>query len=456
MKLSILSSANHILLTILLSTYFQTPIRSEEDYGVDTSFPMHRPHIEDPANILPNRQEIYDEYVEGCRQKYPEPKGICEDSENGRVDMALAQPQSMQNYTDLGFTKIKTPPKVWELLQEFWKSNDPTGDIHTAKAENWSRGNSYANHWVSPTYMVSVEDTSLRGGGYKLKDAIWDAARETLQEWTGEELQPCSLYGIRIYTEGAILATHVDRLPLVSSAIVNVAQDVDEEWPIEVIGHDGRAHNITMEPGDMVLYESHSVLHGRPFALKGRYFANVFIHFEPTGHTLRHKEKMDALDHDDELNVDKQDRDSVMKGHGGHENEAIELPPYILKGTPQAKKWLAEHKGRESAVMETTNGSTEAHLAVQEGRVASLRSIIEEKKELIHAQDENGWTPLHEAARSGSVEAVKLLVENGADMNVKTRNGETALYIAEHTNTEEHPVIDLLEEMGALFEGPEL
>ena len=33
--------------------------------------------------------------------------------------------------------------------------------------------------------------------------------------------------------------------------------------------------------GDMVLYESHSVIHGRPFPMNGNYFANCFIHFEP-------------------------------------------------------------------------------------------------------------------------------------------------------------------------------
>jgi hypothetical protein len=32
--------------------------------------------------------------------------------------------------------------------------------------------------------------------------------------------------------------------------------------------------------GDMVLYESHSVIHGRPFPLKGKFYANIFIHFE--------------------------------------------------------------------------------------------------------------------------------------------------------------------------------
>lgn len=78
--------------------------------------------------------------------------------------------------------------------------------------------------------MVSVEDSKLRGGGRGLKQHIWNAARDTIQEWTGEELTECSLYGIRVYTEGSILAPHVDRLPLVSSAIINVAQDLDEPW----------------------------------------------------------------------------------------------------------------------------------------------------------------------------------------------------------------------------------
>ena len=49
----------------------------------------------------------------------------------------------------------------------------------------------------------------------------------------------------------------------------------------EFIGHDGKAENVTMKPGDVILYESHSVLHGRPFPLKGKYFANIFAHFEP-------------------------------------------------------------------------------------------------------------------------------------------------------------------------------
>lgn len=108
-------------------------------------------------------------------------------------------------------------------------------------------------------------------------------ARPHIREWVPKAtaFSRSSLYGIRVYTEGSILATHVDRDPLITSAIINVAQDVDEKWPLEVYAHNGKAYNITMEPGEMILYESHTLLHGRPFPLKGRYYANLFVHFKP-------------------------------------------------------------------------------------------------------------------------------------------------------------------------------
>jgi hypothetical protein len=49
----------------------------------------------------------------------------------------------------------------------------------------------------------------LRGSGAKLKEHIWAAASATMEEWTNQELQPCSLYGIRVYKEGAIMLPHV-------------------------------------------------------------------------------------------------------------------------------------------------------------------------------------------------------------------------------------------------------
>jgi hypothetical protein len=72
--------------------------------------------------------------------------------------------------------------------------------------------------------MLSVENRELEGGGPELKAKIWDAAVDSVREWTGQDLTTSSLYGIRVYKSGAVLAPHVDRLPLVSSCIINVAQ----------------------------------------------------------------------------------------------------------------------------------------------------------------------------------------------------------------------------------------
>jgi prolyl 4-hydroxylase len=123
----------------------------------------------------------------------------------------------------MGFKKIKCPEKVFSLLKNFWDKNKDK-----KKLESWYSGNTITNSFQAPSYMVGIQDTELEGGGDKLYNQIADAARDTIQEWTGQELRSTSIYGIRIYTEGAILTPHVDRLPLISSAIVNVDQDLDE------------------------------------------------------------------------------------------------------------------------------------------------------------------------------------------------------------------------------------
>mmetsp|Transcript_28353 Transcript_28353/g.42756 ORF Transcript_28353/g.42756 Transcript_28353/m.42756 type:complete len:530 (+) Transcript_28353:181-1770(+) len=449
----------------------------EPTYGVDVSFPIHRtsisdnyawlPHNVDPENhptpkeyegkpiqYLGNKQAEYDAFMAGCNEKY-NPKGssysACQSTEEDRVEMSLRQPTSMQNYTDIGFKKIKAPPAVWDQVKVFWEANK---DRKNWQDENWPKGNTYTNHWVAPTYMVSVEDGRLRGAGSKLKNRIWNAAQSTIEEWTGQELTKCSLYGIRVYTEGSVLATHVDRMPLVSSAIINVDQDVDEPWPIEVYGHDGKAYNVTMEPGDMILYESHSVLHGRPFPLKGRYYANIFVHFEPVGHSLRHNAKEAA----ERAAAGHQDNHST----GGHEQESSDgLPPYIVRGSPEEQRWRASHRnasgGRKKKTSFTT-GSTPAHKAAQSGDAGELKNVIDKLGHLIDAKDANGWTPLHEGARGGHIEVVQLLVEKGANINERTQGGigGTPLYWSIEQNGEDHPVSELLASLGGISIGPDL
>lgn len=222
----------------------------------------------------PDKQKEYDRFMNVCREAAGDRAyDTCDAEEAQRMRMNQFQPRSMRNYTAKGFTKTRAPEEVISLIKEFWEENKDEASVE------WQIPTTYHNNWEVPPTILRVDDRKLKGGGKQLQAMISNAARDFMEDWTGQRLASSSVYGIRIYHRGSILTPHTDRLPLVSSAIINVAQDCDEDnpWPLEVYDHDGVAHNVSMEPGDMVLYESHSVIHGRPFKSHCDFYANVFI-----------------------------------------------------------------------------------------------------------------------------------------------------------------------------------
>lgn len=62
---------------------------------------------------------------------------------------------------------------------------------------------------------------------------------------------------------------------------------------------------------------------------------------------------------------------------------------------------------------------------------------------------------VHESVRGSSEAIIVLLVEKGADVNAKTKNGETALDLARYFKGDDHPFVTLLQRLGAKME-PEL
>jgi prolyl 4-hydroxylase len=118
----------------------------------------------------------YLRYLNGCVEKFGKQGKRCVNNERERINMSLRQPQSMANYTAIGFKKIKAPQELFRLLKEFWDANN-----NRKIFETWGVGNTYTNNWESPTYMVSVENQNLRGGGPAFKQHLWDLARDTIQ-----------------------------------------------------------------------------------------------------------------------------------------------------------------------------------------------------------------------------------------------------------------------------------
>lgn len=86
-------------------------------------------------------------------------------------------------------------------------------------------------------------------------------------------------------------------------------------------------------------------------------------------------------------------------------------------------------------------GSTPLHQAAQFGLFEIAKILVLEFGANINAQATNGWTPLIEACfidsiyfvRDKTVETVKFLVEQGANQSIKCSEGKTALDYAEKT-----------------------
>jgi hypothetical protein len=175
------------------------------------------------------KQSLYDDFIVGCNNallEYQRKKQLartntideslnvpmCREHDQYRIRMNRDQPSSVYNYTKNGYAKIRTPPSLLKILQDFWAENKDKAEIE------WKDVNVYHNSWEAPT-TIAYLNKEHTGGSLELQAKIWEEAKPILEEWTGQYLTPVSLYGIRSYHNGSILTPHVDRMPLVTSAI---------------------------------------------------------------------------------------------------------------------------------------------------------------------------------------------------------------------------------------------
>ena len=224
---------------------------------IDHSWPMQSFDVfQQSTDNLP-QQRNYEAFMQGCYKSLGE--HVCNKNEKDRLGFNRVQPPLMRNFTAAGYAKVATPDATQQILTAYLDKFQKNLDL-----EDWGT-QSYVNHWEAEVDTHNIEFFMP----VRDRQRIQQQVKQVLESWCGVPLTPTSMYGIRVYRKGSILASHVDRLPLVISAILNVAQDQDagEDWPLEVIGHDGKAVNLTLQPGEMILYESHSIIHGRPYPL---------------------------------------------------------------------------------------------------------------------------------------------------------------------------------------------
>ena len=84
------------LFAILSATAFVSANDDQgADFGLDCSFPIQN-YESSCGDLLGDRKAIYDEYMQGCREKWGK-KGAarCDANEEDRLAMSRRQPQSM-------------------------------------------------------------------------------------------------------------------------------------------------------------------------------------------------------------------------------------------------------------------------------------------------------------------------------------------------------------------------
>lgn len=85
--------------------------------------------------------------------------------------------------------------------------------------------------------------------------------------------------------------------------------------------------------------------------------------------------------------------------------------------------------------------------AASHGDVSTLQVLLD--KQSLRREDENKWQLLHEAIRAGDLASVKFLVESGADLHAKVKDGGGALWLGRKFWDDKHPVIKYLVQVGA-------
>ena len=172
-------------------------------------------------------------------------------------------------YTKDGFYKDKLDHNLHKKVLDFHNAN--SGSL---QVENVAGGYIKTEGKGSASHTIELPND--------LRDEIHESLLNKAEKWSGIKLLPTYVYGVRIYNRGAILSVHRDREEThIIGVIINIDQDVETDWPLEIEDHSKKKHEVILEPGEIIFYESANLDHGRPNPLEGNKFVNVFCHYMP-------------------------------------------------------------------------------------------------------------------------------------------------------------------------------
>lgn len=192
---------------------------------------------------------------------------------NGIPHARYKSKEDIPRLTEEGFKKMPIPPLVYGKIYAFYANGKLKETPEFNPTDNGHLSEYIASKEVEfPTKMIPLTE--------ELRIIIFDGLQKTLEEWVGRKIERTHCYGIRTYNRGSVLKKHTDGFDTrIISAIINVDQGVNEPWALQIDDHQGIEHEVYLAPGEMVLYESAILRHGRIKPLNGDYYSNLFVHY---------------------------------------------------------------------------------------------------------------------------------------------------------------------------------
>ncbi|CAB9525079.1 expressed unknown protein [Seminavis robusta] len=180
------------------------------------------------------------------------------------VNMAFLAP----NFTEYGMGLVRAPEDLTLTLQH---------EIRTAIKDGKTRKEHSIDAIGGPNGCDFVDRPDLT-------QRVVTELQPYTEAWVGMPLHPVLAYGFRLYLNESDLNMHVDKAQThIISMIYHIDRSEDSQpWPVLIEDFKGNTHEIELQPGDILFYESSKCLHGRPSKYYGSWYTSVFVHYYPT------------------------------------------------------------------------------------------------------------------------------------------------------------------------------
>ena len=174
---------------------------------------------------------------------------------NGNV-LKKEENEYFPNYTRVGFTKRQIPRRLACQLSSLLPGSG--GLIASAR----------------PGDMLRLSDA--------LKGKLHSSLKPLCESWCGVPLAPTENALMKLYNKDAMVDLHWDSLDEnVVSVIANIDESLRDRWPLTIYDNYYRKHQITLSPGEMLLYEGARLRHGYLTPLRGDFCCNALVRYRP-------------------------------------------------------------------------------------------------------------------------------------------------------------------------------